>query len=112
MPTFFGFIKRLFIDPVPRDIRAINRKWNRVPYVPEKKQTLTSCEYFKANGGDCEEYAICKQADLVDAGYIKARIVLGYIGKGTAHAICEVDGWYLDNRTDKISKTPFDFKEM
>lgn len=97
---------------VPADIQAINKKWNALPYVPEVQQKLTSCDYFKEHGGDCEEFAICKQQDLFNAYYLDATVKLGYTGKGEPHAITYVQGWYLDNRTDRIGRSPYDFKEM
>ena len=97
---------------VPADMRVINSKWNAVPYVAEKGQHIDDCATFKRKGGDCEEYALCKRRDLLEAGYMDAEIVLGITSKAEYHAIVKAGGYYLDNRTNEIRMQPLDFERL
>lgn len=50
--------------------------------------------------GDCEDYALCKLKKL-NTG----RLTLCDTASG-AHAILEYNGWFLDNRSNNVTRRP------
>lgn len=102
----------------PDSVMTVHRDINKVPYVADRQFVMGLGDYyglahFKANGGDCENFAAAKCEKLTELGH-DCQIMLGHTPQGW-HAIALADGKYwLDNRGAWANSTmqPADFKTV
>ena len=86
--------------------KKVNRRVNRqVRYQADVNETWTRPEATEQPVGDCEDYAIEKRLELIDAGFPAASLhfAVGYIPEAGLHTVllAEIGGRdvVLDNRT-------------
>lgn len=101
--------------PLPEKLAAVNRFFNRAPYVVDPvnwgvPDYWASPGQFAAKDGDCEDYAIAKYLALRRLGVSAAKmrvVVLEDRNLGTDHAVLAVRDetgriWILDNQTPVV----------
>lgn len=98
-----------FITPRQSEYEIINQKVNAFPYKTDlelyNKQDYwaTPEEFFRNGAGDCEDFVIAKHFLLKDKTDAKMLIVR-LRTTNEIHAVLDVKGYILDNRTNAILK--------
>lgn len=113
----FDFFRSLFKlqKEYPRILSEVNNKVNKQIWYTSDQNNYGKSDVwviYPANGkGDCEDYALTKQQELIKKGIPEEDIPLNFVfykpksGSITAHAVLVYKNtWVLDNRTDTIRK--------
>lgn len=100
-----------------RQLDAVNRYFNRIPYAEDKQiygvsdHWATPEEFIRRNVGDCEDYSIAKYTALRALGWsadsLRVVVIRDHKYKVNHAALAaEVDGqwYYLDNRASRVLK--------
>ena len=82
---------------------------SRFTYVPDEERfgeadywmTISDLDADGKLRGDCDDHALLCRHEL-RAKYIPNRLLFCQCENGEYHLVCEVDGWILDNRFERV----------